>query len=194
MYLQPYFDAARRHGGGFGSLLWASPDTQQLRFDAFARLVAFTGASVLDVGCGRADLLDFLIATGQAPAEYIGIEGVPALAEAAEGRGIRIARADFIAEPQCLFTGSDIIAISGALNTCEDEAFYGTIKRAFDATARHVVFNFLSSTYLAAARHLYWRKTEEVQRFCRNILSTTPVQLADYLEGDTTFLLTKQHD
>ena len=38
-YVQPYLDAFERHGGGFESLLWASPHTQRLRFDAIRRAI-----------------------------------------------------------------------------------------------------------------------------------------------------------
>ena len=79
-YLEPYRDAARRYAGGFLSLLWASPDTQAARFDAICRLERFAGRSILDVGCGRADLLDYLIARNATPADYIGIEAIPELA------------------------------------------------------------------------------------------------------------------
>src|SRR5437868_1227064 len=59
-YLEPYLDAARTHGGGFGSLLWASPQTQAARFQAIHRIIDLSGARVLDAGCGRADLPEFL--------------------------------------------------------------------------------------------------------------------------------------
>ena len=63
-YLSPYLRAATLYGDGFGSLLWASPETQAVRFDAIQRLGDLGGKSVLDVGCGRADLYDFLHARG----------------------------------------------------------------------------------------------------------------------------------
>jgi hypothetical protein len=192
-YLKAYLSAARRFGGGFGSLLWASVETQEARFGAFARAVPMKGASLLDVGCGRADLLDYLHRIGQAPAEYLGIEAVPELADAAERGGARVLRKDFVAEPRCLFTGSDIIAISGSLNTAKDVAFYDTIRRAYDAAAKHLVFNFLSSSYLAGADHLYWRDPETVVAFCRKFCpDVTPI--GDYLTGDLTLRLSKPHD
>src|SRR5688572_20626498 len=67
-YLEPYVRAAARHGEGFGSLLWASPQTQGARFDALMRLCEFGGRNVLDVGCGRADFLDHLIKREVRPA------------------------------------------------------------------------------------------------------------------------------
>lgn len=189
-YLAPYLAAAKVHGGGFPSLLWASASTQAVRFDAFTRLIDFRGASVLDVGCGRADFRDFLLARGLIPAEYLGIEAVPDLADAAQRSGARVLRADFIASPRILFTGSDLVVISGSLNTAKDIAFYDTIRRAYDAAARALVFNFLSSPQLAAATHLYWRDPSTVLSYCKRLCAGARM-LADYLPGDATLLLPK---
>jgi hypothetical protein len=60
-YLQPYVNAVQKYGTGFNSLLWASPKTQKMRFEALRRVCDFEGRSILDVGCGRADLLDHLM-------------------------------------------------------------------------------------------------------------------------------------
>ena len=190
-YLKPYLKAVKTHGGSFPALLWASRETQHARFHAFSGLLDFSGLSVLDVGCGRADLFDYMVSINQHPAEYLGIEAVPALADAAQSAGCRIIREDFIEHPQCMFTGSDVVLFSGSLNTATDPVFYATLRRAFDATAKHLVFNFLSSSYLAGAKHLYWRKPDEVDRFCRNVLSVAPTRSEAYLGGDATFLLTK---
>jgi len=40
-------------------------------------------AHLLDVGCGRADLFDYLLARKRPPADYIGIEAIPELPAAA---------------------------------------------------------------------------------------------------------------
>lgn len=190
-YLRPYLAASKLHGASFPTLLWASPDTQEARFGAFASALDLSGVSLLDVGCGRGDLLAFLHARDIRPADYLGIEAVPALADAAEAKGLTVLRRDFILDPACLFTGSDVIALSGSLNTAPDDAFYATLKRCFDAAARHFVFNFLPSPLLAGAKHLYWRKPADVDRFCRNVLGVKPRTVDGYLEGDLTFVLTK---
>src|SRR2546423_741814 len=101
-YLQPYLSAVQRHGDGFGALLWASPRTQAARFDAFTRLCELDAHSILDAGCGRADLLDFLLSRSIRPDHYTGLEAVAALADTAESKrrpNSLIVRADFIAEP-----------------------------------------------------------------------------------------------
>src|SRR5436190_16538223 len=90
-YLTPYREAASRHGDRFGSLLWASPKAQEARFDAICRLADMRGRRVVDAGCGRADLLDFLFERGIEPAEYVGIEAVDELVAAAKRKHLRSA-------------------------------------------------------------------------------------------------------
>ncbi len=187
-YLQPYLDAARTHGAGFGSLLWASPATQAARFEAIRRTVDLNGKSVLDVGCGRADLLEHLLDRGVHPADYVGIEAVPVLAAAAEGKrlpGATIVRADFVTEPVRMFVGADVVVFSGSLNTTDDAIFYATLTRAFDAVTEALVFNFLCSPMLAGQDYLYWRESDDVARFAKQ-LGQNIKTLTNYLPGDMT--------
>lgn len=198
-YLAPYLRAAERHGAGFPTLLWASPATQAARFNAITRLANLAGQSLLDVGCGRADLLDFLLAKGVRPHEYIGIEAVDVLAAEAERRHsqrgpdrvpARIVRADIIRDPARLFVGADAVVLSGTLNTADDARFYETLGRAFDATADALVFNFLASPSLAASGDLYWRNPADVRRFACG-LSADVRSLDGYLDGDCTVMVRK---
>src|SRR3954470_1357999 len=132
-YLQPYSRAVKRHGPDFRALLWASRRTQEQRFDALVHLQDPTGLMILDLGCGRADFLDFLIARGTLPKKYFGLEGVRELANAAEDKQLphaRIVVADFVREPRRLRVNADVIYCSGALNTIEPDDFYLTIQNA----------------------------------------------------------------
>ena len=195
-YLTPYQRAASRHGAGFSSLLWASPQTQAVRFGALTRLVGLKGRSLLDVGCGRADLLDFLLARDIKLAHYVGLEGVPTLAEAAEAKNhpnTIIVRADFVREPLRLFVGADVVYFSGSLNTLDPADFYVTIRKAYDAAAETLVFNFLCSSDLAGMSYLHWHRASEVWAFCKSLTSDVR-RLDDYLPGDTTFALTKPEE
>ncbi len=195
-YLTPYQHAASRHGAGFSSLLWASPQTQAVRFGALTRLVGLNRKSILDVGCGRADLLDFLLAHNVKPAHYVGLEGVTALADAAEAKNYSdtmILRADFVREPLRLFVGADVVYFSGSLNTLDLASFYATIRRAYEATAETLVFNFLCSSDLAGMSYLHWHHPSEVWAFCKSLTSDVR-RLDDYLAGDTTFALTKPEE
>jgi SAM-dependent methyltransferase len=193
-YLAPYRRAARAHGAGFGSLLWASPSTQAARFDAIRRIHPLEGKSLLDVGCGRGDLLDFLRGHGVALADYIGIEAVDELADAAarkQAEDVRIIRADFVREPARMFVGADVVVFSGSLNTADDEIFYATLRRAYDAAAQALVFNYLCSPMLAGMSYLAWRRPEDVLRFARGVPGGEVRTLEDYLEGDCTVAVVK---
>ncbi|HSI37264.1 MAG: methyltransferase domain-containing protein [Phycisphaerae bacterium] len=194
-YLLPYTRAAARTRGKFESLLWASPDTQRARFDALCRIVNMNGARVLDVGCGRADLLGHFVRRNVHPAEYVGVEAVPELVAAAREAAsrspvARIVQADFVTEADRQFAGAEVIVMSGSLNTVPPETFYKVLRAAHAAASRCVAFNFLCSSSLAAADYLYWHRTDEVMAFARSL---TPIvhKLEDYLDGDCTIMMGK---
>src|SRR5688500_10237134 len=195
-YLVPYLRAAEVYGSGFRSLLWASPDTQAARFDAICRIADLTGASVLDVGCGRADLLDLLAHWRVLSPSYRGTAARPDLAPPAEAKGIasitpaRIIRGDFVREPVKLFVGADVVVFSGSLNTADDATFYGTLLRAYEAAAEQLVFNFLCTSDLAAAEYLSWRPRGDVVSFVNGLGGEVRV-LEDYLPGDCTIAVVK---
>lgn len=197
-YLAPYLRAAERFGEGFGSLLWASPQTQRARFNAIRKSCDPTGKSVLDVGCGRADYLAYLIERDARPADYIGIEMVEPLAAAAERQAdevrhalpTTILRADFVRDPARMFVGADIVMFSGSLNTLDTAAFYSTLGRAFDAAAEALVFNFLCSSCLAGRNYLIWHKTEDVLKFVEQLSPSIKIR-SEYLIGDCTICVLK---
>jgi hypothetical protein len=193
-YLEPYVHAARRWGAGFQALLWASAKTQRARFEAIRRICPLAGKSLLDAGCGRADFMGYLIEQNGLPADYIGLEGVEVLADAAEQRkypNARIIRGDFVRDPAKLFVGADVIVFSGSLNTMGDDLFYGTLRRAYDATAGAVVFNYLASSGLAGKDFLVWRREQDVTSFARKTADEVKM-LADYLPGDCTVAMIKR--
>jgi SAM-dependent methyltransferase len=190
-YLAPYHRAVERHGAGFASLLWANQRTQEIRFDAIRRMADPAGKIILDAGCGRADYLAYLIEHQVRPAQYIGIEGVPTLADAAEKIAFgdkKIIRADFVRHSIRLFVGAEIVVFSGSLNTLPNEEFYATIRHAYEAAAETLIFNFLASWNLAGQDYLHWHRKAEVQRFVETFCDD--VRLADdYLDGDCTVCL-----
>jgi SAM-dependent methyltransferase len=192
-YLEPYVRAARQWGAGFQALLWASTKTQRARFEAIRRIHPLAGKSVLDAGCGRADLMAYLLDRGTPPADYVGLEAVETLAAAAESRhypDTRIVRGDFVRDPARLFVGADVIVFSGSLNTMAGDLFYGTLRRAYDATAEAVVFNFLASPGLAGKDFLVWHRRQDVMSFAHDTADAV-LALADYLPGDCTVAMIK---
>jgi SAM-dependent methyltransferase len=194
-YLQPYARAVQRHGGAdFRALLWASRRTQEQRFEALLKQADPTGLAVLDLGCGRADLLDFMTQRNQRPRRYVGLEGVRALADAARAKALpvdtRIILADFVREPRRMHVNADVIYCSGALNTIEADEFYQAIHNAFAAAKLALVFNFLNSDLLAGVTYLHWHKRGDVLKFARSLADEVEVD-DTYIDGDCTISMRK---
>jgi hypothetical protein len=192
-YLRPYRDAIDRDGAGFSSLLWSCPASQHARFEALTRLYNFAGKSLIDVGCGRADLLDYLLERNFFPNHYVGIEAIEEFASAAERKQHRdctIVRADFLREPRRLFVGADAVVYCGSLNTLSVDEFYQTLERGFDAAAEVLVFNFLCSPALAAAQFLTWHDKKDVRKFLEE-RSEKVDAIDDYRDGDCTMIAWK---
>ena len=189
-YLRPYLSAAERYGAGFGSLLWASPKTQAVRFKALLDAIDVTGQTVLDVGCGRADLFDYMVRQRVYPKRDVGFEAVETLAAAAEAKGrpgATIVRGDFVRDPAALAAvGADVVLISGSLNTLAAEEFRPAVRAAFAAAGQVLVFNFLCSTRLSASPHLTWHDPAAVLAFCAAELSADVRMWDAYLPGDAT--------
>lgn len=192
-YLEPYASATRQFGSGFSSLLWASPKTQRMRFEAIRRIEDLSGQFVLDVGCGRGDLLEYLVTNGSQPSRYVGIEAMEELAEALRMKridGASVVEGDFVREPSLMDVGAEVAIFSGSLNTLSPQQFYNTLRAALAAVGRGLVFNFLSSPGLAGKQYLHWHYQADVMAFCRSLSNDVSV-LADYLEGDCTVCVRK---
>jgi SAM-dependent methyltransferase len=193
-YLEPYRRAASRHGDRFASLLWASPKTQAARFDAICRMADMRGRRVLDAGCGRGDLMDFLMERGIEPAEYIGIEAVDELVAAAMRKNLpraQIVHGDFVREPEMLSVGADVIVFSGSLNTLEPDRFYLSLRQGWNAAGEVLVFNFLAAAHIASAQWLTWHRAADVLGITRSWSSEVRM-LEDYLDGDCTIAVWKR--
>ncbi len=191
-YLRPYVEAMQRHGLSTQALLWINEGTQRLRFDALVRAIDLTGRRVLDAGCGRADLLDYLLGRNMTPAHYIGLEAldeflIDARRRFAEQHEIaQFIAGDFVTRPAGLFVGADVIVFSGSLNTLSVDDFHGVLRRAFEAASVAVAFNFLSSGELAGAPYLAWHRRAAVEAFGRSIGAARIHSIADYMNGDCT--------
>jgi SAM-dependent methyltransferase len=190
-YLLPYRRVASR--GGLRSMLYRSQRAQEIRFDAIARNCPLAGRRVLDVGCGRADLLAYLRARGTWPREYVGIEAQPALAADARSRryaNCRILEGDFVVRPALLQAGAQVVVFSGSLNLLENAEFYRVLRAGWAAAGEVLVFNFLCSPRLAGAPWLRWHPLQAVARFARSLSPSVRVDGA-YEPGDCTLVLTR---
>ncbi|MEE9211996.1 MAG: methyltransferase domain-containing protein [Phycisphaeraceae bacterium] len=147
-YLQPYREAAKRHGSDFAVTLWANRKSQELRFDVFRQMCFLTGKRILDAGCSRGDFAAFLLKRDVAFEHYVGIDALAEVIDYAAGRGLprcEFRCGDFVTQPELLSIGKpQVICISGALNTMTDEQVRTVLGSAWAAAGETLLFNFLS--------------------------------------------------
>src|SRR5436305_3324247 len=192
-YLSPYLDARQRGAKGLHALLWPDGEAQRIRFEAIVRSCPLAGQRLLDAGCGRADLLGYLLDRGIVPAHYTGLELLPATIRAARRKGYercRIVAADFVREPEKLQVGADVVIFCGSLNTLPPPQFYHALGAAWVAAGRWLVFNFLSSPLLGGEEWLFWHHRETVLACCR-ALEGEPRVDESYMNGDCTIAVRK---
>ena len=193
-YLYPYHEARQQGAKGFDALLWSSREGQRIRFEAIARSCPLAERTILDVGCGRADLLAYLLERGTVPAHYTGLDMIPASLRAARRRKYErctiLTAADFVRKPEKLLVGADVVIFSGSLNTLSRPLFYRTLRAAWAATGEWLVFNFLSSRSWCGEDWLSWHHRSSVLAFCRS-LGGEPRCDDSYLEGDCTIAVQK---
>lgn len=149
-YLSPYQQAHKDHGSDFGVTLWASERSQRLRFRVMSEMVFLLGKRVLDAGCSRGDFAAYLLEKEVGYESFVGVDGVEPVIEFASGRGLarsRFVTGDFVEDASYLsIDRPQVIAISGTLNTMDDDTAIALLSNAWQATSETLVFNFLSDT------------------------------------------------
>lgn len=147
-YLQPYRESIDRHGVSFEATLWASRQSQRIRFKTFTEMCSFTGKCLLDAGCSRGDLAEYLIDQKIAFNRYIGIDGVEEVIDHARKQNLPHCEfffGDLIADETLLAIGyPDVICISGTLNTMTDAQMMKLLEASWRAAGEVLIFNFLS--------------------------------------------------
>lgn len=149
-YLKPYIQAQGDHGPAFDVTLWANEKSQRLRFEIFAEMVDFTGLSILDAGCSRADFAAYLVERRVAYGHYLGVDGLCDVVDYARSRGLP--RTDFrcgdvVSDAGLLAEGPpQITVISGTLNTMRLTTALRLLKAAWAGCTQALAFNFLPDT------------------------------------------------
>ena len=147
-YLEPYREAVDAHGAAFGATLWASEQSQRRRFEVMTQMVYMPGKRVLDAGCCRGDFGAYMLERGVAYGRYIGVDAMADVVEYAASRELPRAEfhvGDLVNDAKLWRIGRpQVVAISGTLNTMDDEAVMTVLESAWEAAGQTLVFNFLS--------------------------------------------------
>jgi SAM-dependent methyltransferase len=178
--IERYAARLRQYGADPRTLGWDTTGHQWTRFEAVTDLVDLHGTSVVDIGCGFADLYAFLEARSIRPTTYLGVDINPHLLEVARGRfpTLRYERRNLLLEPYA-DPVADVGVMLGLLNFRLDDVgnedyAAAMLRAALGAVRRGLVVDFLSARrtpeYPAEAFVFYY----EPERMLDLALSLTP--------------------
>jgi len=150
-YVERYEGRLKEFGYDPQTLGWGKVARQDIRFAVLAQeALKNETSSVLDIGCGFADLYDFLLINGW-KGKYTGVDIVPGLVNAAKKRhpSIQLLIAD-INDQECGIETHDYVISSGMLNATlpsgENEAHIQKMLHSMFALAKTAVsVDFLSA-------------------------------------------------
>ena len=175
--------------GSPGALGWL-PDGQLIRFEVLSQIGDLAYCSVLDVGCGYADLYPFL-KQRFAGVQYHGIEQMPellALARARYGHApdVTLTTGDFLRAP---LPPSDYVLASGSLNYRQrpPRFIYEAIEKLFAGCRLGLGFNLLCREPVGGGS-LASYSPADIVAFCET-LAPKVVLLEGYWEGDFTVFM-----
>lgn len=160
-YVERYSARLRQHGYSPQTLGWGAHGRQDVRFRVLAEpALQRPDCSVLDVGCGFADLHDFLTQCGWR-GTYTGIDIVPDLLDVARQRhpDLDLHELDLIADSEQL-TPHDFVIASGVFNAqlkvSDNTRHIATALATMHGLARVAVAVDFLSTYVDFQKPEHW--------------------------------------
>lgn len=179
-----YTKAYKEHGVSAKGLHWNSKETQYKRFEVLTSFLSdLKKHSIIDVGCGFGEYLNYLEKVNIKPDIYLGID--------CEEFILEIARKQF---PKHVFLNcnilfneipkADYIFCSGALNILPKSFFLKAIENCFKSCNKGFAFNFLTK------ESIHKLKKEEILNFCKLLTKKISIE-NNYLDNDCSFYLQK---
>jgi len=190
--VQQFWDErARLSGSNYYTIDW-SQRTQLMRFLVFAQLAQLDGASILDIGCGTGDFLDFL-EHQRIPADYTGFDISPVMVERCRERfpNAKFVSGDFLVwNPNRTFGYTIAFGIHNIKADGARDILEATLRRQFELSDKAAHISILSSRYKNFDSHIQaWDPMEILEM----AMSITPyvVFRHDYLPHDFSLTLFK---
>lgn len=184
----------RLFGHSHDTLFWSSKEAQQTRFGALAGIGIESGDSLLDVGCGFADLYDWFSSRG-IHLNYAGLDlsnDILAVARQRHPDMPLVCGELFALAPKASY---DWVVLSGALNWPMPggiDYVLRVVRQMFALCRKGVAFNLLDDRYRwgFARLELQTFQPQTILDECRHISSDCRL-VDDYLDNDFTIYLRK---
>ncbi|XOB62372.1 class I SAM-dependent methyltransferase [Campylobacterota bacterium DY0563] len=179
-----YYNAYLKHGISAKGVHWQSEYNQYLRFKIITvYLENIENSTLIDLGCGFAEYLNFLEKYDLKLKKYIGVDCESFMIENSKKRFPK----DIFLKANILndkFDDVDYVICSGGLNIMNQEDFLEAIEKSFKIAKKAFIFNFLTKNSL----HLM--KKRDVIRFVHTLTNKVEIS-SNYLKNDATICLKK---
>lgn len=194
-----YGPLLKKSAHNYQKLDWASHRSQQLRFEILAKHVPLAGASLLDVGCGLADLYGFL-QDHDIDVDYTGVDILEEMLDHARQQHpqARLVLADiFSDDPSQLKSlgrsSFDVVFCSGAFNLemgNNDEFTPRAVRRLYELAGRRLVFNLLNARVPGSDKRYRSFCPAQAKMWLADLPGDVRI-VNDYLPHDFTVICTK---
>jgi SAM-dependent methyltransferase len=188
-----YHGLVSRFGVDPRALDWGSRASQETRFDVLIEIDELAGRSVLDIGCGLADLFAFL-ESRHIPVAYTGYDIAPAVIRFARERFPHLALqvVDLMAK-ETVSREFDFVLASGIFNLRPMGSYSyleEMVRCMFEQCRCGVAFNSLSRRSNLLGSDQFLADPAEVLRICLDITPSVVLR-HDYMPHDFTVYLYK---
>lgn len=179
-----YEELYMEHGASPKSVQWSSTASQVKRFEVLTSFLE-KDASIIDLGCGLADLLSYLRSKGYV-GRYLGLDLVQGFIDQARLKYAEDDSAKFMALAEGSLdypSGFDYVLISGLFNNRRENNLgfmHSVLRSSFECASNGVVFNALSTRVDYMEDHLFYIDPIETFEFSKNDLNGHPVIRHDY--------------
>lgn len=180
---QFYTNSYKKYGISAKGVHWNSKESQYTRFEVITTLLKdLENSSIVDIGCGFGEYLNFLDEKKLKADIYLGIDCEDFMLKIAKERFPKniFIKCDFLKQE---VPSADYLICSGAFNIFTSKDFIKGIESCFQASKKGFVFNFLSKE-----ESIHRLSLSKILDFCKTL--THKVTIRDnYLDNDYTIFL-----
>jgi SAM-dependent methyltransferase len=184
-----YNEVVERHGVSAQGVHWNSQETQYRRFEILLEMIDIAEEeSIVDVGCGFADLYLFIQEKSIDLHSYVGLEIMESMVKEAQKRvGCEIKVCDVLCDP---LPEADYYICSGAMNILTRDETYIFIKRCLNASTKGFVFNMLEGEDESMVYNYF--RARDIELFAEELGATFSMKKG-YLPRDFTVYLERNN-
>lgn len=178
-----YKKAYSTHGVSAKGVHWNSQRTQYIRFQVITSFIEkIENSTILDVGCGFAEYVEYLKIKELTPLEYVGIDCEDFMIEESKRfKEHQFLTCDILRDE---IPKKDYLICSGTFNILKKEEFFKAIKNCYESLQKGLIFNFLTKESFNQL------KKDEIINFCKELSNKISLS-KPYLPNDMTIFLEK---